>query len=214
MSSLGQLILNFVKIVPHGVLVFFPSYRALEVTADYWRKKNQWKAIGDAKSIFMESKGAKECQETVVKYYERIKDTRYNGTIMFAVCRGKISEGIDFANDNGRAVLITGLPFPLYTDPRVILKRQYLDEGKPVSCRELAPSRLGVVDCNGQVPFFQVGRSNMVQPADLQSYKPGHRPCHSSQKRLRSHHSLRRTIQSSVVHLSAAQLDEALGQKR
>ena len=141
MSSLGQLILNFVKIVPHGVLVFFPSYRALEVTTDYWRKNNQWKAIGDAKSIFMESKGAKECQDTVVKYYERIKDTRYNGTIMFAVCRGKISEGIDFADENGRAVLITGLPFPLYTDPRVILKRQYLDEGKPVSCRELAPSR-------------------------------------------------------------------------
>ena len=135
MQSLGQLIINFAKIVPHGVLVFFPSYRALEVTTDYWRKNNQWKAIGDAKSIFMESKGAKECNETVVKYYERIKDTRCHGAIMFAVCRGKISEGIDFADDNGRAVIITGLPFPLFTDPRVMLKRQYLDEGKPVGCR-------------------------------------------------------------------------------
>ncbi len=47
---------------------------------------------------------------------------------MFAVCRGKISEGIDFADNNGRGVIITGLPFPLFTDPRVILKRQYLDE--------------------------------------------------------------------------------------
>lgn len=51
---------------------------------------------------------------------------------MFAVCRGKISEGIDFADNNGRAVIVTGLPFPLYTDPRVILKRQYLDENKCV----------------------------------------------------------------------------------
>ncbi len=49
---------------------------------------------------------------------------------MFAVCRGKISEGIDFADDNGRAVIVTGLPFPLYTDPKVILKRRYLDESK------------------------------------------------------------------------------------
>ena len=47
---------------------------------------------------------------------------------MFAVCRGKISEGIDFADNNGRGVIITGLPFPLFTDARVILKRQYLDE--------------------------------------------------------------------------------------
>lgn len=51
---------------------------------------------------------------------------------MFAVCRGKISEGIDFADDNGRAVIVTGLPFPLYTDPKVILKRRYLDESKVV----------------------------------------------------------------------------------
>lgn len=52
---------------------------------------------------------------------------------MFAVCRGKISEGIDFNDNNGRAVIVTGLPFPLYTDPRVILKRQYLDENKTSS---------------------------------------------------------------------------------
>ena len=132
MQSLGQLIINFSRIVPHGVLVFFPSYRALETTTNYWRKNNQWKQIGDIKCIFMEAKGAKECNETVLKYYEKIRDARSHGAIMLAVCRGKISEGIDFADDNGRAVIITGLPFPLYTDPRVILKRQYLDESKSV----------------------------------------------------------------------------------
>ena len=131
-QALGQLIINFSKIVPHGVLVFFPSYKALEIATDYWKKNSLWKHIGDSKSIFVESKGAKECNETVAKYYERIKDARYNGAIMFAVCRGKISEGIDFADNNGRAVIITGLPFPLFIDPRVVLKRQYLDETKMV----------------------------------------------------------------------------------
>ena len=38
----------------------------------------------------MESKGAKECAETVAKYYERIRDKKSHGAIMFAVCRGKI----------------------------------------------------------------------------------------------------------------------------
>ena len=28
--------------------------------------------------------------------------------------------------------LVTGLPYPLYKDPRVVLKRQYLDENKCV----------------------------------------------------------------------------------
>ena len=45
-----------------------------------------------------------------------------------AVCRGKVAEGLDFADDNGRAVLITGLPYPPYKDARVELKRQFLDD--------------------------------------------------------------------------------------
>lgn len=45
-----------------------------------------------------------------------------------AVCRGKVSEGLDFANANGRAVLIIGLPFPPLKDPRVMLKQRYLEE--------------------------------------------------------------------------------------
>ena len=36
----------------------------------------------------MESKGSKECTETISKYYERINDSRSGGAIMFAVCRG------------------------------------------------------------------------------------------------------------------------------
>ena len=41
-----------------------------------------------------------------------------------------MSEGIDFSNNYGRAVIITGLPYPPYKDPRVVLKQQYLDEIK------------------------------------------------------------------------------------
>ncbi|MGH0171044.1 UNVERIFIED_CONTAM: hypothetical protein FKN15_005363 [Acipenser sinensis] len=40
----------------------------------------------------------------------------------------KASEGLDFSDTNGRAVIITGLPFPPRMDPKVILKMQFLDE--------------------------------------------------------------------------------------
>ena len=41
-----------------------------------------------------------------------------------------MSEGLDFSDINGRAVVITGLPYPPYLDPKVVLKMQYLDEMK------------------------------------------------------------------------------------
>lgn len=47
-----------------------------------------------------------------------------------AVCRGKVSEGLDFADINGRAVIITGLPYPPYMDPKIRLKKQYLGENR------------------------------------------------------------------------------------
>lgn len=42
----------------------------------------------------------------------------------------QVSEGLDFADANGRAVLITGLPFPPRMEPKVVLKMAYLDEHK------------------------------------------------------------------------------------
>lgn len=50
------------------------------------------------------------------------------GAAFFAVCRGKASEGLDFSDAKGRCVVITGLPFPPIMDPKVKLKRQFLDE--------------------------------------------------------------------------------------
>lgn len=64
------------------------------------------------------------------EYYQKINDPSGKGAIFMAVCRGKISEGLDFADANGRAVLITGLPFPPLKDARVVLKQKYLDENK------------------------------------------------------------------------------------
>ena len=52
------------------------------------------------------------------------------GAILFAVCRGKVSEGIDFSDIHGRAVIITGLPFPPRQDPKVMAKINFLDMEK------------------------------------------------------------------------------------
>ena len=40
----------------------------------------------------------------------------------------QVSEGLDFADINGRAVVITGLPYPPRMDPKVVLKMEFLKE--------------------------------------------------------------------------------------
>lgn len=41
-----------------------------------------------------------------------------------------MSEGLDFADARGRAVIIAGIPFAPTTDVHVLLKRRYMDETK------------------------------------------------------------------------------------
>lgn len=50
--------------------------------------------------------------------------------ILFAVCKGKISEGLDFGDANARAVLIVGVPFPNLKDMKVSLKMEYNTQKK------------------------------------------------------------------------------------
>lgn len=54
------------------------------------------------------------------------------GGLLMAVCRGKVSEGIDFADHHARTVVLVGIPFPNVKDPKVNLKKNYNNAGKSV----------------------------------------------------------------------------------
>ena len=61
------------------------------------------------------------------RYYSAIFEDENGGAILMGVCRGRISEGLDFSDNAARCVVIVGIPFPQMTDPKVILKKEYLD---------------------------------------------------------------------------------------
>lgn len=42
-----------------------------------------------------------------------------DGALLIAVCRGKVSEGLDFTDDNARAVVTIGIPYPNIKDLQV-----------------------------------------------------------------------------------------------
>ena len=48
--------------------------------------------------------------------------------MFIAVCRGKVSEGLDFADNNARAVICVGIPFPNIRNAEVKLKMTYNDK--------------------------------------------------------------------------------------
>lgn len=136
-QELGNAIVNFARIVPDGLLVFFPSYYMLNRCVEYWQTLNQgtstksttiWDRICKHKQPVVEPKQSALFNHANEDFMAKLNDASSSGAVFFAVCRGKVSEGLDFADRAGRAVVITGIPFAMKTDPKVRLKREYLDE--------------------------------------------------------------------------------------
>ncbi|XP_077368002.1 regulator of telomere elongation helicase 1 isoform X3 [Festucalex cinctus] len=128
LSSLGNTVVNLTRIIPHGLLLFFPSFYLMEKTLEFWRDNGHANRIESVKPMFVEPKGKGAFTEAMEGYYNKVNDSQSRGGILAAVCRGKVSEGLDFADTFGRGVIITGVPFPPKMDPRINLKMQFLDE--------------------------------------------------------------------------------------
>jgi regulator of telomere elongation helicase 1 len=124
-KSMGLTIQGISRITPHGVLVFFSSYSLMEKCHEKWESCGIWKDLSDIKPIFKEPRNKEEFLISIKSYYETVSIRK--GAIYMAVLRGKVSEGLDFNDNNARAVIICGIPFPPYMDPRVVLKKSYLD---------------------------------------------------------------------------------------
>lgn len=128
--SLGRTISALCPIIPGGLLIFFPSYSIMNKCKTTWQEEGVWSLIDQKKKIFVEPQTKEAFVTTMNEYYARIDDPNSRGATFMAVCRGKVSEGLDFADSRGRAVIITGLPYPPYKDPKVMLKKKYLDENR------------------------------------------------------------------------------------
>ncbi|KAM6147781.1 regulator of telomere elongation helicase 1 [Erethizon dorsatum] len=128
LSSLGKTLGNIARVVPHGLLVFFPSYPVMEKSLEFWRARDLARKMEALKPLFVEPRSKVSFSEVIDAYYQRVTSPGSSGATFLAVCRGKASEGLDFSDTNGRGVIITGLPYPPRMDPRVVLKMQFLDE--------------------------------------------------------------------------------------
>lgn len=130
LSSLGQSLVEIAKVVPDGLLVFFPSYAWMDTYLAHWKQIGIWERLNHWKQCFVEPKDRSTLAKTVDEFRTKVRHVSRIGACFLAVCRGKVSEGIDFADADARAVVITGIPFPSVYDPKVSLKKKFLDSQK------------------------------------------------------------------------------------
>ncbi|CAK9222563.1 unnamed protein product [Sphagnum troendelagicum] len=158
-DALGTVLEEICKVVPDGALIFFPSFKLLDKLCTRWQATGQWTRLLEEKQLFVEPKGSSDQFDQVLNNYyqvinssskpikKNIKGRNQKHTIKFgeskehqaqkehgaaflAVCRGKVSEGIDFSDKNARVVIVIGIPFPNVKDIQVTLKKRYNTENR------------------------------------------------------------------------------------
>ena len=130
-DELGRCILQLCRVIPDGVVVFFPSYAYLEQVTARWRQKaaygpNIWDQLLDCKVLFREAKEGTGVEDVLREYSDAIQSDK--GALLLSVVGGKMSEGINFSDKLGRGVVVVGLPFPNIQSAEWKAKLEYVEK--------------------------------------------------------------------------------------
>lgn len=124
-DELGRVILVICKKVPSGVVLFLPSYSYEAHLVRRWKESGIWQDLMRVKNIHREPTTSQQV-EAVLNAYSR--DAYSSGAMLLSVVGGKMSEGINFADDMARCVIVVGLPYPDITDPELKEKMTSIDQ--------------------------------------------------------------------------------------
>ncbi len=141
-DALGSALITTTNVTPGGVLIFLPSYGMLDRLVKRWNESGVMTSLKMANvPVFVEPREASNLDVMMKEYYRSIDSSskavskRGGGgggevdgrAVLIAVCRGKVSEGIDFTDRYARTVMIVGLPYSSTMDMHVKLKKDYQD---------------------------------------------------------------------------------------
>ncbi|KAJ7695957.1 helicase C-terminal domain-containing protein [Mycena rosella] len=150
-GELGQILQNFAALVPRGMIVFFPSYRFLNTAKDAWQKSGVLARLEGKKKVFFEPEQATNVDQVLQGYAAAVHESKdepssvsihqimteprvtppqvkSKGGLLFAVIGAKLSEGLNFADDLARAVVIVGLPFANLGSPELRERMKYVKQ--------------------------------------------------------------------------------------
>ncbi|XP_067907179.1 ATP-dependent DNA helicase DDX11 isoform X2 [Heterodontus francisci] len=136
LDECGRVLVNLCKVVPGGIVCFFPSYEYEKHVYDHWKMTGLLAQLEAKKKIFQEPKNASQVEQVLAEYSRCIQHSSrlpglITGALLFSVVGGKMSEGINFSDDLGRCVVMVGMPFPNINSPELQEKMAYLDKTLP-----------------------------------------------------------------------------------
>ena len=105
MTAFGVLATKLAQLTPGGMLIFFQCTETLLLYSQYWKDMAIWGRMNEAKPIFTAI-----FSDTDLDEYRRCC-RKGRGAILMTIARGTFSEGIHFAQEDARLVLIMGPPF-------------------------------------------------------------------------------------------------------
>lgn len=123
-TALGHMLVQMCRTVPAGVVVFFPSYKYLDLVLVQWQSA-VYAQLASAKTIFTEPRDSADTDRVLAQYAAAAGQ---RGALLLAVVGGKLSEGINFSDELARAVVMVGLPFPNAFSGELVAKRQYVQD--------------------------------------------------------------------------------------
>ncbi|EJD50674.1 DNA repair helicase [Auricularia subglabra TFB-10046 SS5] len=126
MSDLGMVLLNLVRIVPDGMVVFFPSYAFLATVQSQLKESGLWDKIGARKPLFTEPNDGSSVEEVLREYGAAIASGA--SALLLAVVGAKLSEGLNFSDGLARAVVLVGLPYANLNSPELKERMRFVRE--------------------------------------------------------------------------------------
>ncbi|KAL1707545.1 helicase C-terminal domain-containing protein [Schizophyllum commune] len=114
-EELGQVLFNLVCVTPKGMVVFFPSYNFLNAAKAAWGQSGTLSRLEGRKKIFFEPEETTDVDKVLQSYAAAVHEVDPSrpkpGALLFAVIGAKLSEGLNFADDLARSVVIIGMPY-------------------------------------------------------------------------------------------------------
>lgn len=129
-DEMGKVLVNICENVPYGVLCFVPSYLLMEKLYNRWQVTGLLTELNRIKVVICEPRKGDKLEKLMSTYYKAIKKASGpdknvggpSGALFLAVYRGKISEGLDFSDNNARAVVaVSELNINLLTKIPIII---------------------------------------------------------------------------------------------
>ncbi|XP_011190818.2 ATP-dependent DNA helicase DDX11 [Zeugodacus cucurbitae] len=131
LTEFGMIIQNVCSVIPAGIVCFFPSYEYLDLVYNHLQKFGILERLATKKRVFAETRAAATAGSSVQKllndYSAAIKTQGGGGALLFSVVGGKLSEGLNFADDLGRCVIVVGMPYPNRQSVELQERMRYLD---------------------------------------------------------------------------------------